>query len=66
MYTANLRKKEIPRKHFYFPPVTVLQTGSVDLAPTFLLQSPTAALDGEGQVTAQGSRAAFAATISVP
>lgn len=54
MYTANLRKKEIPRKHFYFPPVTVLQTGSVDLAPTFLLQSPTA-VDGEGQVTAGGA-----------
>ena len=54
MYTANLRKKEIPKKHFYFPPVTVFQTGSVDSVPTFLLQSPTT-VGGEGQVTAGGA-----------
>lgn len=42
------------KKHFYFPPVTVFQTGSVDSVRTFLLQSPTT-VDGEGQVIAGGA-----------
>ena len=55
MYTVNLRKKEIPKKQFYFPAATAFQTGSSDPVLLCTHIPPTVTTtDGGGQVTARG------------